>query len=454
MPQVSFEKTGNVTGVITVHLPKTELNEKLTTELKKQRGQINMKGFRKGKVPMSTLRKMFGNEVLGRILDTEVREGLFGHIENEKLNIIFSPRPIEEEGTPVITAGNLQDLTLKYEVALEPEFNYEIPTDAVEYFVLDVSDEDVDEAVESMLKRAGESEDLEEGTVEENDVLTINITEAGPLEDKITNETKLYTESLTENGKELFMGKAIGDTITVDDLNDIEEESTETYVKKYFLGLEDADTDISGKSWEVTIKGITRLTPAELNEEFFTKYNPAGDITTEEQLREDIVRQQSSGFQQQADGMANFAIQKAMVENTEMELPIEMMKELNEGEETPFEQFERGVRWMLIRNKFASDEDIKLEYEDLKEEAVQGLLGMLGGQRPDFLTDDFIDSYVQRALQDEEQRNQLTSSALEKKIMTSLREKVTLQETKLSADDFNDQIKKFNEENSPASEEE
>ena len=454
MPQVSFEKTGNVTGVITVHLPKSELNEKLTIELKKQRGKVNMKGFRKGKVPMSTLRKMFGNEVLGRILDTEVREGLFGHIENEKLNIIFSPRPIEEEGTPVITAGNLQDLTLKYEVALEPEFNYEIPTDAVEYFVLDVSDEDVDEAVESMLKRAGESEDLEEGTVEENDVLTINITEAGPLEDKITNETKLYTESLTENGKELFMGKAIGDTITVDDLNDIEEESTETYVKKYFLGLEDADTDISGKSWEVTIKGITRLTPAELNEEFFTKYNPAGDITTEEQLREDIVRQQSSGFQQQADGMANFAIQKAMVENTEMELPIEMMKELNEGEETPFEQFERGVRWMLIRNKFASDEDIKLEYEDLKEEAVQGLLGMLGGQRPDFLTDDFIDSYVQRALQDEEQRNQLTSSALEKKIMTSLREKVTLQETKLSADDFNDQIKKFNEENSPASEEE
>ena len=454
MPQVSFEKTGNVTGVITVHLPKSELNEKLTIELKKQRGKVNMKGFRKGKVPMSTLRKMFGNEVLGRILDTEVREGLFGHIENEKLNIIFSPRPIEEEGTPVITAGNLQDLTLKYEVALEPEFNYEIPTDAVEYFVLDVSDEDVDEAVESMLKRAGESEDLEEGTVEENDVLTINITEAGPLEDKITNETKLYTESLTENGKELFMGKAIGDTITVDDLNDIEEESTETYVKKYFLGLEDADTDISGKSWEVTIKGITRLTPAELNEEFFTKYNPAGDITTEEQLREDIVRQQSSGFQQQADGMANFAIQKAMVENTEMELPIEMMKELNEGEETPFEQFERGVRWMLIRNKFASDEDIKLEYEDLKEEAVQGLLGMLGGQRPDFLTDDFIDSYVQRALQDEEQRNQLTSSALEKKIMTSLREKVTLQETKLSADDFNDQIKKFNEENSPVSEEE
>ena len=454
MPQVSFEKTGNVTGVITVHLPKSELNEKLTIELKKQRGKVNMKGFRKGKVPMSTLRKMFGNEVLGRILDNDVREGLFGHIENEKLNIIFSPRPIEEEGTPVITAGNLQDLTLKYEVALEPEFNYEIPSDAVEYFVLDVSDEDVDEAVESMLKRAGESEDLEEGTVEENDVLTINITEAGPLEDKITNETKLYTESLTENGKELFMGKAIGDTITVDDLNDIEEESTETYVKKYFLGLEDADTDISGKSWEVTIKGITRLTPAELNEEFFTKYNPAGDITTEEQLREDIVRQQSSGFQQQADGMANFAIQKAMVENTEMELPIEMMQELNEGEDTPFDQFERGVRWMLIRNKFASDEDIKLEYEDLKEEAVQGLLGMLGGQRPDFLTDDFIDSYVQRALQDEEQRNQLTSSALEKKIMTSLREKVTLQETKLSADDFNDQIKKFNEENSPVSEEE
>ena len=42
---------------------------------------------------MSTLRKMMGNELLGQILDNEIREGLFGHIEEEeKIDIIFSPK--------------------------------------------------------------------------------------------------------------------------------------------------------------------------------------------------------------------------------------------------------------------------------------------------------------------------------------------------------------------------
>lgn len=449
MPNVSFEKTSNVTGRITVEMPKSELNDKLTTELKKQRGKVNMKGFRKGKVPMATLRKMMGNELLGQILDNEIREGLFGYIEDNEINIIFSPQPVEEEGAAIPTATSLHDLALKYDVALEPEFEYSIPADAFEYHVLDVKAEDIDEAVTNMLKRAGKSEDLTEGTVEKDDVLSVTITEAGPVEEKITHTTKLYLDSLVEDYQTLFQGKSIDEVVSVDDITKLEAGSTDAYVKKYLLGLEDSDTDISGKSFDIKIDGITRVTAAEMDEEFFSQYDPSGVITSEGQLRDDIVEKQSAGFKQQADGMVNFSIQRTLVEGTEMELPIEMMQELNKDDETEFENFERGVRWMLIRNKFAADEDLKLEYEDIKQEAVEGLIGMLGGQRPDFLTEDFIDTYVQRALTDEDQRNQLSSSAIEKKIMKSLREKVTLQEVPVDADEFNEIIKKFNEANAP-----
>ena len=454
MPNVSFEKTSNVTGRITVEMPKSEIENKLQAELKKQRGKVNMKGFRKGKVPMSTLRKMMGNDLLGQILDNEIREGLFGHIEEEKLDIIFSPQPVEDDSAPMITATNVQDLTLKYDVALAPEFDVTIPDTSFEYYVLDVPEEDIDEAVQSMLKRAGESEDLTEGAVEANDVLDITITEAGPVEDKLTNSTKLYTESLTDASKALFIGKSVGDTVPVADLNTLENESTDTYVKKYLLDLEDAETDIEGKSFDIKIDGITRVTPAELNDDFYAEYDPSGTITSEGALRDDVKEKQSAGFQQQADGMANFAIQKHLVENTEFELPTEMMRKINEGEDSDYDMFERGVKWMLIRNKYAEDKDIKLEYEDIKAEATDSLIRMMGGQRPDFLTDDFVDNYVQRILNDEEQRNQMSSTAIEKKIMQALRSEVTLQEVPMSSDEFNETIKKFNEENAPASTEE
>ena len=457
MPNVSFEKTGNVTGRIEVALTKEELNEALVAELKKQRGRVNMKGFRKGKTPLSTLRKMMGNQILGDILDQKIKDGLFGHIEENKIKLIFSPRPVDDESVPLLTANTLQDITLKYDLALEPEFELTMPDKTFDKYVLNTSDEFIDEQVERMLKGAGESEDFSEGTVEENDIINVTFTEVGPVEDKITNTTKLYADSLSDAGKELLLGKTIGETIEVADLTTIEKDSSETYVKKYLLGLEDADADISGKQFTLTIDSVSRIAPAEMDEAFFTKFDASGEVTTEEQLRERIASDNAAGFDRQGEMMANFEIQKELVESHDIELPLEVMREIQEEDKDgnqDFDMFQRGVKWMLIRNKYAEENDVKLEYEDIKAEAVSSLLGMLGGQRPDFLTDEFIDNYVGQMLQNEKQREQLSSNAIEKKIMASVRSKVNFAEKALTADEFNELIQKFNEENTPAAEEE
>jgi len=292
--------------------------------------------------------------------------------------------------------------------------------------------------------------------VEETDILDVTFTEVGPIEDKITNTTKLYVDSLSEAGQKMVKGKKIGATIKVKDMAAIEKESSATYVNKYLLELEDADTDISGKKFEMTINSAGRVTKAELNEEFFTKFDASGEVTTEAQLREKIAEDNSRGFNSQGEMMANFEIQRALVEGSDIELPLDIMKQINDDDpsDNDFEMFQRGVKWMLIRNKYAEEAEIKLEYADIKEEAVGSLMGMLGGQRPDFLTDEFIENYVGQMLQDEKQREQLSSNAIEKKIMASLREKVTFKENALDAEAFNDLIKEFNEKNTPASEEE
>jgi trigger factor len=253
----------------------------------------------------------------------------------------------------------------------------------------------------------------------------------------------------------MVIGKKIGSTIKVKDMSAIEKESTPTYVNKYLLELEDADADISGKKFEMTINKASRVTAAELNEEFFTKFDASGEITTEEQMREKIAEDNASGFNKQGEMMANFEIQKALVEGTEIELPLGIMEAIHEEEANgSFDMFQRGVKWMLIRNKFAEKNDVKLEFEDIKAEATESLMGLLGGQRPDFLTDEFIDNYVKQMLQDEKQREQLSSNAIEKKIMAAIRGTVKTKDKKLDADGFNELIKSFNDENTPVAEEE
>ncbi|MFT5998087.1 MAG: trigger factor [Neolewinella sp.] len=453
MPNVTFDKTGNVTGRLKVAITKEELNTKLVEELKKQKNKVSMKGFRKGKTPLSTLRKMMGNQILGQILDDQIKESLFGHIEENDIKLIFSPQPVEDNKMPMLTANTLQDITFEYDLALEPEFELEMPTRTFDKYVLKTDKKFIDEQMERMLKQGGETEEIKEGKVGKEDILDVTFTEVGPVEDKITNDTKLYVDSLSDAGKKMVTGKKIGSTIKVKDMSAIEKESTPAYVNKYLLELEDADTDISGKKFEMTINKASRITLAELNEEFFTKFDASGEITTEEQMREKIAEDNASGFDKQGDMMANFEIQKALVEDTEIELPLGIMQAIHEEEANgSFDMFQRGVKWMLIRNKFAEKNEVKLEFEDIKAEATESLMGMLGGQRPDFLTDEFIDNYVKQMLQDEKQREQLSSNAIEKKIMAAIRGTVKTKDTKLDADGFNELIKSFNEENTPATE--
>ncbi|MEO0734022.1 MAG: trigger factor, partial [Bacteroidota bacterium] len=381
MANASFEQISPVAGRIAVSVSKDELNQKLTAELKKQRGKTNMKGFRKGKTPLSALRKMMGNQLLGPILDETIRDTLFGLIDEKKLQPIFPPRPVEDEKAPMITATTLQDLTLTYDVALEPEFELELPTKTYDKYVLKTDDEFLDEQVQNMLKQAGENAEVEDGEVEAEDVLDVTFTEVGPMEDKITNSTKLYVDSLSEIGKELLLGKKVGDVVTIDDLNTLEKDSGDTYVKKYLLELEDTDTDIEGKAFELKIDTISRITPAEMDEEFFTKFDASGEITTEEQLRERIASDNASGFEKQGVAMTNFAIQRDLVDGHTIELPLEIMEAIHkEDPNGSFEMFQRGVKWMLVRNKFAEQEEVKLEYDDVKAEATESLIGMLGGQ--------------------------------------------------------------------------
>lgn len=454
MPNVTFEKTGNVTGRIAVKVTKEELNEKLNAELKKQRGKVSMKGFRKGKTPMSTLRKMMGNQILGNILDEEIRESLFGHIEENEIKLIFSPIPIDND-QPMITATSLADLNMEYDVALEPEFELQLPTKTYEKFVLDTNDAFLDEQVANMLKRAGENTDVEDGKVEGEDIVDVTIAEVGPLEDGITNDTKLYIDTLSDSGKKLLIGKTTGDVIDNVDLLNLEKDSSQTFVNKYLLGLEDADTDVSDKTFSMTINNISRIIPAEMDEEFFIKFDASGEVKTEEQLRERIAKDNASGFAAQGESMVNFEIQRDLVEGNDLELPLDLMKKIHDEEPNgSFEMFVRGVKWMLVRNKFAAENEVTLEYEDVKAEAVSSLMGMLGGQRPDFLTDEFIDNYVGQMLKDEKQREQLSSNAIEKKILNAIRRRVKMEDKPLDADGFNEAIKAFNEENTPEGEEE
>ena len=58
----------------TVKVPASELDEKLVAKINEIKGQVHLKGFRKGKAPVSFLKKMYGKGMMGEIVQEIVQE--------------------------------------------------------------------------------------------------------------------------------------------------------------------------------------------------------------------------------------------------------------------------------------------------------------------------------------------------------------------------------------------
>ena len=91
MPNFDYDQISDNRAAIQITVTEDELKQKLNTELKKLRKQVDMKGFRKGKAPLSALRKMMGNQVLSEIVDESINTGLQEYIEDHELDLIFAP---------------------------------------------------------------------------------------------------------------------------------------------------------------------------------------------------------------------------------------------------------------------------------------------------------------------------------------------------------------------------
>ena len=74
---------------VTLTLSKEDYESTFILELKKYKAKAHMKGFRKGKTPMSVLKKMYGQSVLADVVMDKINKGISDYIAEEKLDIDF-----------------------------------------------------------------------------------------------------------------------------------------------------------------------------------------------------------------------------------------------------------------------------------------------------------------------------------------------------------------------------
>ncbi|MBT4690212.1 MAG: trigger factor [Rhodospirillaceae bacterium] len=193
-----------------------DMEAKVTDRLTEMAKEAQMPGFRPGKVPLTILRRTYGRQLLGEVLEQAVNEATTETLEKNELKPAMQPK-IE-----VVSFDEGKDLEYTIEVEVMPEFEpMDFSTLSLERVVAEISDEEVDKQVESFAQQFKEFEDAEEGHVAENgDTVVIDFKGSvdGELFDGGTAEghsLELGSNSFIPGFEEQLVGAKKGEEKTV-----------------------------------------------------------------------------------------------------------------------------------------------------------------------------------------------------------------------------------------------
>ena len=156
---VSLQNIDKVSAQLTVKLEKADYQEKVDKSLKSFRQKAQMPGFRKGMVPMSLVKKMYGKSVIAEEVNKVLQEAVYNYIKENKVNMLGEPLPNEEK-QQVIDFDTMEEFEFVFDIALAPEFKAEVSAkDKVDYYTIEVSDEMIENQVKMYTQRVRGSPD-------------------------------------------------------------------------------------------------------------------------------------------------------------------------------------------------------------------------------------------------------------------------------------------------------
>lgn len=198
-----------------------DLAGRLDAKLDEIKGQVQLKGFRPGKVPKSHLMKTYGKSVMGDVIQETVGETSQKAIEERELKPALQPN-IELEGDVEPVIEGKSDLTYKLTFEIMPDF--ELPDFSALKLtrpVVEVSDEEVDESITQMAAQQQNFEPKDEkAKAEDGDRLTIDF--LGKVDDVAFEGGTAEGASLVIGSgqfipgfEEQLVGAKAGDDVTV-----------------------------------------------------------------------------------------------------------------------------------------------------------------------------------------------------------------------------------------------
>ena len=421
-------------------LKASDLNKEVDQQLEKEQPSIQMKGFRKGKVPISLLKKMHGEALLSEAMKSATDTAVKNHFDREKDKPAYEPKielinkewkmgedvqlSIEYECMPIIPKFDLAKLVLENQVA-QPD------------------KKSLDDAMTSVRESSLDYQPVEAG-------------KKSKKKDQVTLDFEGFIGGNPfENGSSKDFPLVLGSNSFIPGFEDqlIGVQKNDEKVVKVVFPENYGNKELSGKDAEFKckIKEISSPVLPKVDDELAKKFG----LESLKQLEENLEKQVKDEFQQASRVLLKKQLMDKLEKELKFELPeslvtaeansIAMQKNNGNIKKTKLDEkptvtkedkkiAERRVRVGLFFAEFGIDNKLDLNDAELNA-AFENESKKYPGQEQDYLK--FIKSNPQA-------QQAIRGPLFEEKVVNSILETVTLKEKKLSVEKFKEQMEKLN----------
>ncbi|MEO0549404.1 MAG: trigger factor [Pseudomonadota bacterium] len=379
----SVETSEGLSRSYKVSVSAADLQQRLTDRIEEIRPQMNLKGFRPGKVPASHVRKMYGKDLMGEVVQALVQEKTAKTIEDADIRPAGQPEMQMESDMEEVLDGKA-DLTFNMNVDIMPDFE---PADVKKLKltkpVAEVNDAEIDERL-AQIAESNQQYDKRAKTAKarQDDAVVMDFLgkmdgeafEGGAAEG---HTLVLGSDSFIPGFEDQLIGAKAGDEL------EVKVDFPEDYQAEHLAG--------KPAVFEVKIHEVRAPKTPEINDEF-AKGLGLEDL---DKLKELVTEQIQNEFSAASRSKAKRALLDVLDDKHDFDLPPKMV-------DTEFNQIWQQLQQEMDAGRTAeedkdkSEDELKAEYRTIAERRVR--LGLVLAEIGREAEIQITESEVQQAL--------------------------------------------------------
>jgi trigger factor len=442
---ISQEKKDSLNAVIKINISTEDYQARVEKAIKDQAKKAAIPGFRKGMVPPSHIKRMYGKSILVDEINNLLSDTLNNYLNEQQLEVLGQPLP-KADNAKEYNWDFTDNFEFNYEVGLAPEFSVDFgPEDKLTSYKIKVDDETLASRIKNLRRSYGKMTNPDVSA--DDDVLYAELAQLSPdgsvFEGGINNVTSIRLDQITNEAiKASLIGLKKDDVVEFDIQQAFDNDAAKV---AGLLKIEETEAADLKSKFQLTVKNVNRLEESDLDQAFFDKIFEPGTVTTEEEFRAKITEELEGMMVQDADNKLQGEMYKYVLDKIHFELPDEFLKrwlkatneKLNEEElQGGYDDFAKNLKWTLIGNKVVRDNDIKIEYNEVLDLAKARIDAQFRMYSPQPIGEEQLNQYAVQFLQDKENANRIFEEAKSLKVFEYLKSKVTLNEKEITFDEF------------------